>query len=126
MFALVAFMCLAPVGCATFYRSVVSLTQVVDGASKSYATLFNDGLVPPELHAKVAAAHLNYRLAARVTKDALEAYKMSGDPSTFEQAFMIAGQAAQEFVQLLLPLLTTEQSIALQSGLKQAVAARKL
>lgn len=129
-FLLVAFMCVAPValhtGCSTFYHSVVSLTQVVDGASKEYARLYNDGLIPPELAFKVSAAHLRYREAARLTRDALIAYKTSGDPAAYEQAFALAGQAASEFVQLLLPLLYPDDSIALQTGLKLAIAGRKL
>ncbi len=112
--------------CTTFYHSVVTLTQVVGGASKTYAQLYNDGLVPAPLAAKVATAHLNYRAAARSTRDALIAYKASGDPAAYEQAFATAAASAAEFVNLLLPLLYPDDAIALQTGLRQAVAAKKL
>lgn len=125
-FALVVLLMLGPVACSTVFRATVSLTQLVDGASKSYAQLYNSGLVPPDLAAKVATAHLNYRMSARTARDALMAYKTSGDPATYNQAFALAAQAATEFVTLLLPLLAPHDAISLQSGLQLAVGARAL
>ena len=51
--AAVAFLMLL-VSCATFNQSVVTLTQVMDSASKSYASMFNRGLVPPDVASQVA------------------------------------------------------------------------
>ncbi len=108
------------VGCTTFYSSVISLTSVIDGAAKTYAHLVNSGLVPPDLQAKVSERYLNYRNCARVAKQALEAYKISGDPGQFNQAMIVARQAAFEFVGLILPLLAPQDSIALQTQLGKA------
>ncbi len=109
------------VSCATVFTSVVSLTQVVDGAAKTYARLYNDGLVPPDVAAKVSERYLQYRNAARVAKQALEAYKLSGgDPMQYQQALAVARQAAWNFVNLLLPLLSPQDSIAIQTQLGKA------
>ncbi len=108
------------VSCASLYTSVVSLTSIIDGAAKTYAHLVNSGLVPPDLQAKVSERYLNYRNCARVAKQALEAYKISGDPGQFNQAMIVARQAAFEFVGLILPLLSPQDSIALQTQLGKA------
>jgi hypothetical protein len=112
-------------GCQSFYRGVVTLTSVVDGAAVEYARLYNDGLVTTELAQKVAAAHMNFRLACGVAKDALIAYKNGGpsaSPEQYNVALTAAQQAAQQFIALLLPLLPPHDSIALQTRLKSANA----
>lgn len=117
----VALMLLAT-ACQTFYTGVVSLTQIVDGAAKSYASLYNQGLVPPDVAAKVAAVHLQYRIDAKVAQDALIAYKASGDGSTYQQAFALAQQAAASFVAAVIPLFAPQDAIALQTQLKKVNA----
>ncbi len=108
------------VSCATVYTSVVSLTSVIDGAAKTYARLYNSGLVPPDLAAKVSKAYLGYRDSARVARDALTAYKASGDPSSYQAALAVARQAAWNFANLLLPLLAPHDAIAIQTQLGKA------
>ncbi len=120
MFALVAFMCLAPVACSTFYRSVVSLTSVVDGAAKEYAKAFNDGLVPPEVAAKASTAHLQYRQAAGVAHDAFVAAK-AGQTVDTKAALEAARAAASSFIAVLVPLLSKDRAASLQTQLAKAV-----
>ncbi len=119
--ALVAVM-LMLAACTTVYRAVVTLTQVVDSAAVEYARLYNDGLVPTELATRVAAAHLNFRLAAGIARDAFVAYKNGTAPSPeqYNVAFTAAQQTARDFVGLVTPLLPPHQSIALQQRLREA------
>ncbi len=105
--------------CGTLYSGIISITALVDGAAKQYATAYNSGLVPPDIAAKVAAAHLNYRVAALTAKHALEAYKAGGTES-YDQAFALAQQSATEFINLVIPFFAPQDAIALQSSLKKA------
>jgi len=124
MFALVAFMCIGPVACKSFYSATVSLTGLVDGASKTYASLFNQGLIPPETATKVSRAHLAYRQAAKVAQDALIAYKASGgtDKAAYDAAFVATLQAATNFVELVVPFFAPQDAIALRTQIKKATA----
>ncbi len=110
------------VGCASFYTGIVSLTQITDGAAKTYAKLFNDGLVPPDVAVKVAAAHLQYRVDAKVAQDAMIAYRASGDGSTYQQAFALAQQSAASFIAAVVPLFAHDDAVKLQTQLKQVNA----
>ena len=120
--ALIAIICL--VGCASFYSATVSLTGLVDGASKTYASLYNQGLIPPETAAKVSRAHLAYRQAAKVAQDALISYKASGgtDKAAYDAAFAATLQAATNFISLVIPFFAPHDAIALQTQLKRASA----
>lgn len=112
-------------GCRSFYSGVVTLTSVVDSAAVEYARLYNDGLVTTELAQRVAAAHLSFRTACGIAKDALIAYKaggMNANPEQYNVALTAAQQSAQQFVQLLLPLLAPHDAIAIQQRLKEASA----
>src|SRR5947208_2772536 len=90
--------------CAGLYRSTITLTAVMDEAAKSYATSYNQGLVPPDVAAKVATAHLQFRRSAGVAHDALVAYKLSGDAKDFNAALDAAKVAADGFISALVPI----------------------
>jgi len=111
-------------GCQSLYKSVVTITSLVDGASKSYATLYNNGLIPADTAAKVAKAHLAYREAAGVAEKALVAFKASDgtDKAAYDAAFAATLRAATEFINLIIPMLYADDSIALQTQLKKATA----
>ena len=122
-FALIAFLCLN-VSCQSLFKSVVTITSLVDGASKTYASLYNKGLIPAETATKVAKAHLAYREAAGVAQKALIAYKASGgtDKAAYDAAFMATLQAATEFINLCIPFFAPQDSIALQEQIRKANA----
>jgi len=108
--------------CQSFYSGVVTLTSVADSAAVAYAEAYNKGLVTTELAQRVAAAHLSFRTACGIAKDALVAYKTGTEtnPERYNVALTAAQQSAQQFVQLIVPLLPPHQSIALQQRLKEA------
>ena len=124
MFALVAALMIGPVACKSFYSATVSLTGLVDGASKTYASLYNQGLIPPETATKVARAHLAYRNAAKVAQDALIAFKASGgtDRAAYEAAFAATLRTATEFLNLIIPMLYVDDAVALRTQLAKVNA----
>ena len=121
--ALIALLCLS-VSCQSLFKNVVTITSLVDGASKTYASLWNKGLIPPDVAEKVAKAHLAYRQAAGVAQKALITYKASGgtDKAAYDAAFMATLQAATEFINLCLPFFAPQDSIALQEQIRKANA----
>lgn len=112
--------CLLFPGCAGLYRGTVTLTRAVDSAAMEYARLYNDGLIPTELAARVGKAHGEYRKAAGVAHDALLAYQASGDPASYNASFEAARSAALSFVQLIVPYLAESKSTALAANIKTA------
>jgi hypothetical protein len=111
------------VGCMMPRQNSVTLTSVVDSAAVAYAKLYSNGLVTAELVQRIAAAHQNFRVACAVAKDSLSSYKTGGamaNPEQYNVALTAAQQSAQQFVQLLLPLLPPHDAIALQQRLKDA------
>lgn len=105
--------------CSTMYVSVITLTAVVDGASKEYAKAFNSGLVPPEVAVKAAATHEAYRKSAGVAKDAFAAVK-AGQDSDARAALEAARTAARGFIDVIASLLTKEKLAQVQIQLKKA------
>ena len=103
-FLAVALLYVAPValstGCQSLWSNTITLTSVVDSASKDFAHAYNAGLVPPDVARKVANAHKEFRLAAASAHDALVAFKASQeanpnsvvgfDKSKFEPARLAA------------------------------------
>ena len=116
--AAVAFLMLL-VSCATFNQSVVTLTQVMDSASKSYASMFNRGLVPPDVASQVAVAHLEYRKSAAVLHDAFVAVKEGREDNT-KGAFIAAREAANRFIDVVALILTKDQTADLKTKLAKA------
>ena len=108
-------LCLFLSACTTFYTGVVTLTKTVESAARDYAVLFNDGLVPPELHVKVSNAHLAYRKAAGVAAAAIEAGGQNG-----QAALEAARAAAFHFVDLLVGLLDKQRIATLRTQVKEA------
>ncbi len=116
MLVLVAF-----VACQSLYTGTVTLTKVVEGAAREYARVYNDGLVPPELAAKAAIAHAEYRKAAGVAADALEAVKL-GKTADVKGTLEAARVAASHFIELLVTLLPPHDMIALRTQVQKASA----
>jgi len=121
--ALVGFLMLL-VSCATLYRATVSITQIVDGAAKTYANAYNQGLIPPDVAAKVSVAFKNYQTDAKIAHDALVAYKASGsgDDATYKQAFAAVYASATGFIEIVIQFFAPHDAIALQTQLKKANA----
>lgn len=117
--ALAALMLLA-VACASLYTGVITVTTVVDSAMKSWAELSVKGLTTPAVDAKVTAAHDKYRASCGVAKNALIAYKVSGDPTQYNAAIAAAKDAANQLLELIVPLLTATEGTDLQTKLANA------
>jgi len=107
--------------CQSLYTATVTLTAVVDSASKEYARLYNDGLVPPDVATKAALAHAEYRKAAGVAHDAFVAAK-TGQVGDTKAALEGARIAAGRFVDVLVPLLTRDKVKSLRANLNRAEA----
>jgi len=107
------------VSCQGLYTGTVTLTQVVDSATREYAHAYNSGLVPAETASKVAVAYEAYRKAAGVARDALVAYKQTGAGDT-SNAVQTAKQAASQFIDLIVPFLTTEKASQVKTQLSKA------
>lgn len=108
-------------GCQSLYTGVVSLTRVVDDAARSYAKLYNDGLVPPDVHVKASLAHAEYRKAAGVLADALDAVKL-GKTADTKAALEAARTAAYNFVDSLFAVLTKKEIATFRAQIKNASA----
>jgi hypothetical protein len=121
MVAMVAFVALAT-ACQSLYVGAVTLTKVVDAASKDYARVYNDGLVTAEVASAVAEAHLTYRKAVGVAQMALIAYRDSGDQASYTTALEAARKAAEQFVDLIVPYLSKDKTISLRTQLAKAGA----
>ena len=111
--AAVAFLMLL-VSCATFNQTVVSVTEIVDSASKQYASLYNRGMVPPDVASQVAVAHLEYRKTAAVLHDAFVAIKEGREDNT-KGAFIASKESASRFIDVVQLALTRKQIDELRS-----------
>lgn len=113
----VLLMCAA---CTTLYTGVVTITNVVDAGMKDYAALQVAGKTTPALDAQVRAGHDKYREACAAAQTALIAYKSSGDNSQWIAALQAVRSAADEIIQLIVPLVTPEKGTALVNNLAKA------
>jgi hypothetical protein len=107
------------VGCSTLYQSTVTLTEVVDSASNEYAKVFNAGLVSKPVDEQVTKAHGEYQKAAGVAAGALRAYKLSGDVNDYNKAFAEALKTANEFVNMIVPLISNDKATKLKTDLNK-------
>lgn len=121
IFPVVALVMIGTVACQTFYGGVVTLTDVVDSAAKSYAKMYNDGLVPEAVARKASDAHGKYRLAAGAAHDALVAYK-AGQTVDTKAALELARGAAKNFVDVIAQLLTAKRAAEFQAQIAKAKA----
>jgi hypothetical protein len=112
-------LCVLLMGCQSLYTGTVTLTKVVDSASKEYARLYNLGLVPPDVHVKAGAAHANYQRAAGAAEAALIAAK-AGKTADVKGTLEAAKLAAAGFIDVLVPLLTREKTATLRADLAKA------
>ncbi len=111
-------MMLALVSCTTIYTGTVTLTDVMKSASQSYAKAFNDGLVPPDVAAKVAVAHANYQKAAGVAEASFTAFKAGQNVDT-KAALEGARVAASQFIDLLTNFIPPKKTTELQRQLQK-------
>ncbi len=106
-------------GCQTLFTGTITLTGIVDDASKEYASAFNKGLVPADVAQKAAATHLEYRRAAGIAADALTAYKL-GQTADVKGTLEAARVAASHFIDVLVPLLTKQKAATLKMQVQKA------
>jgi len=68
----------------------------------------------------VKNGHHRYRMAASAAQTALIAYKASGDNAQWIAALQAVRAAADEIIQLIVPLVTPEKATTLQNNLAKA------
>lgn len=108
-------------GCASLYQGVVTLTEVVEGAAKDYARLYNDGLVSPEVAAKASAAYAEWNKAAGVARRVFEAVK-AGQGGDTRAALEAARVAANHFVDVIFPVLPPSRGAEVRALVAKAGA----
>jgi hypothetical protein len=118
---LLALMLVALVGCQTLFTGAITLTATVEEAARDYARAFNQGLVPPDVATKASVAHAEFRKAAGLAADALEAYKASGTGDA-KAAFAAAQTAAFHFVDVIYGLLSKHRVAELRAQIQKASA----
>ncbi len=107
------------IGCQSIYTGTVALTKAVEDATREYAQMYNASLIPPDVAAKVSVAHAEYRKAAGVAADALEAYK-AGKTVDTKAALTAAKVAADHFIDLLVGLLSKEKVMMYRTQVQKA------
>jgi len=108
------------IGCSSLPRYVITLTETMKSAANEYATIYNQGLVSAEIHAKVQMAHLKYRESAGVAAEALKSYQLSRDNTQYLAAFAAAQQAANGFITLISPLILPAKATQLKNNVTKA------
>lgn len=108
------------VGCTTVFTGIVTLTQVVDTSMKAWADVVHQGRSTPALEAKVKQGYNAYLGACETAKNALIAYKLSGDPAQYQAAVAAAQAAATALVETITPLLTASKATTIKTQLSKA------
>lgn len=106
--------------CATFFGTVVTITQVRDSAMKQLASLNKQGLINAETDAKIAEADVQYRAAAHAAELALIAYKNGGSPDNYYNALEVVRASVDTILAILRPLVAPETMAPLETNLKNA------
>lgn len=106
--------------CATFNSSVITVTEVVDAAMKEWAALSVAGKTTPVIDSKVVVAHDRYRQACSVMQVALVEYKQSGNNAGYVAAVAAARAAADSLIDLIVPLVTTQEANSLKTKMGKA------
>ncbi len=107
-------------GCTSLYTNIVTITSVVDKASKEYAHEYNLGHVPANVAAEVSKSHQQYRNAAAVAQGALITYKATGNEASYVSALEATRAAAGGLIDLIVPYLVKSDSKALKTNLAKA------
>lgn len=107
-------------GCATLFRTIVTITEVRAQAMTELAGLHARGLITPELDKKIDAIDLRYRQSAEVAENALIAYKAGGDQAAYLTALNVTRSVVFELLDILTPMLTQEKSTKLNTTLTKA------
>lgn len=106
--------------CATFNTSVITVTQVVDAAMKEWAALSVAGKTSTVIDGQVTVAHNRYRQACSVMQVALVEYKQSGNNAGYVAAVAAARSAADGLIDLIVPLVTTQEANTLKTKMGKA------
>jgi hypothetical protein len=73
--SILALVLLLSTGCASLFKSTVTITSVVDAGMKSWAELSVGGFTTPEFDAQVKRTHAKYQLYSGKAADILRKYK---------------------------------------------------
>lgn len=111
---LIALLTMLLVGCGTFYKVAVTVSEAEDAVMKEWATLHNDGKTSEALDQKVLEAHNKFNEAKLVAANALRAYKAGGDKAQYITALEAARSAIDPLLNLLSPLLTSAKNESLK------------
>ena len=108
------------VGCATFFGTVVTMTEVVRSGMTQWGSMSKRGLTSKGVDAQVIAAHDQYRGACAVAQAALVTYKATGNQADYVQALATARVAAVGVIDLIAPLLKPNEGAKLLKQLEKA------
>lgn len=107
-------------GCTTLFTGAVTITKVVDTTMKAYAELKVNNQTTPAIDEAAKKAHDQYRQYCGVAAKALQTYKDTGDPGSYNAAFQAVRSAALDIINLLQPLLAPDQVTKLKTQLMSA------
>lgn len=108
--------------CASLYTATCTITSVVDAGMRDWAQMSVAGKTSPAIDAAVIRAHDTYREACLVARDALVAYKASGEETQYVAALTAVRAAATGIFQIITPLMSQTQAANLNSQLSKATA----
>lgn len=94
-----------------------TVSSVVDKATRSYQSLYCQGLVPPDVAAQVAVQHLEYRRTMDTTHNAA----VVGENNT-KGAFIATKESASRLLDAVALTLTKHEVDELRSKLERATA----
>ena len=114
--------CTLLLGCTTLYTSVVTVTQVVDSAMKSWAQASNARQTTPELNVQVIKLHDNYRMAAAAAQLSLKAYKNTKNAQDLVTALQTAKEGALPLVDLIVTIINQAKGSELKTQLTKATS----
>lgn len=107
-------------GCANFYTTTVTITQVRSSAIHEMARLYKLGMVSPELDKKFEALDEEYMKAAYVAEQALIAYKEGIITEKPVGKVLAVKLVVNKLLDVLTPMLAVKDSSKLQSDLVRA------
>ena len=112
--------CALLLGCATFYSSVITVTEVVDSGMKQWAQANKNRQTTPEFNVQVVKLHDNYRMAAAAAQLSLKAYKNTGNAADLVSALQQAKDGAGPLIEFISGILIPSQGDALKTQLAKA------
>jgi len=110
------------VGCQTTNNSIITVTEVVDSAMKSWARASNSGQTSPEFDARVISAHDRYRQSAATAQAFLILYRDTSNQRDLAAALQAARNGAMPIVDMVVTLLSPTKAVELRTNLAKASA----